>query len=277
MSDRQHNIGRLTRTGRSIGSPGVTLLAFADETRAPKPVCVRAPACHHLLRSQAAAVNHLPFRRIAMPDVTWTIEGSEFAHCNCDYGCPCQFNARPTHGDCHAVIAVDIGKGHHGDTKLDGLKFAAVAKWPGAIHEGKGHILPIVDERASPEQREAILRIMSGQDTEPGATVFQVFSTTFEKVHEPVFARIEFGADVDKRTARLNVAGVVEARGEPIRNPITGDEHRARIDLPHGFEYALAEVGRGWAHASGPVALDLNDSHAHFVHLHMNQSGLVRA
>jgi hypothetical protein len=40
--------------------------------------------------------------------------------------------------------------------KLDGLRIAATAAWPGAIHMGHGEILPIVDERATPEQREAL-------------------------------------------------------------------------------------------------------------------------
>jgi hypothetical protein len=159
---------------------------------------------------------------------------------------------------------------------LDGLKIAAIAVWPGAIHEGHGQVLPIVDERATPEQREALLRIMSGLDTEPGATFFQVFSTTFEKVHDPVFAKIDFKIDVDGRRASLKVPELVEARGEPIRNPVTGDEHRARFDLPSGFEYAVAEVGRGWAKASGTIPLNLEDSHAHFAHLHMTQSGVIR-
>jgi hypothetical protein len=211
-----------------------------------------------------------------MTDTQWTIQGREFAHCNCAYGCPCQFNARPTHGDCRAVIAVDIEHGHHGTTKLDGLRIAGVASWPGAIHEGHGQILPIVDERASPEQREALLRIMSGLDTEPGATFFQVFSTTFEKVHDPVFTTIDLEIDVDGRLAKLNVPGIVEARGEPIKNPVTGADHRVRIDLPQGFEYTIAEVGRGWADAFGQIPLKLEDSHTHLARLHLSQSGVVR-
>jgi hypothetical protein len=210
-----------------------------------------------------------------MPATEWTIQGREFVHCNCDYGCPCQFNSRPTRGNCHAVLAVEIETGHHGSTRLDGLRIAAVVAWPGAIHEGRGHILPVVDERATPEQRESLLRIMSGQDTEPGATFFQVFSTTYEKVHDPVFARIDLEVDVDARTARLQVPGVIDARGEPIRNPVTGEAHQARIDLPQGFEYSLAEVGRGWATTSGPIVHNLQDSHAHFARLHMNQSGVM--
>lgn len=211
-----------------------------------------------------------------MTETNWTIKGSEFIHCNCAYGCPCQFNARPTHGDCKAVLAVHIEEGHHGSTKLDGLNVAAVVSWPGAIHEGRGHIVPIVDERASPQQREALLRIMSGQDTEPGATFFQVFSTTYEKVHDPVFKQIDLTVDVDGRSAKLNVPGLIEARGEPIKNPVTGADHRARIELPGGFEYTVTEVGRGWAKTSGQIPLSLDNSHAHFSRLHMTQNGVVQ-
>ena len=210
-----------------------------------------------------------------MPDTNWTIEGREFVSCNCAYGCPCQFNSRPTHGSCHAVVAVDIDGGHHGDTRLDGLRMAAIVAWPGAIHEGHGEVVPVVDERATPEQREALLRIMSGEDTEPGATFFQVFSTTYEKVHDPVFARIDLEVDVDGRTARIKVPGMIDARGEPIINPVSGNPHRARIDLPQGFEYAVAEVGRGWVKTSGPIEHDLQDTHAHFARLQMNQSGVI--
>ncbi|MXQ13530.1 DUF1326 domain-containing protein [Microvirga makkahensis] len=211
-----------------------------------------------------------------MPDVTWTIKGREFIHCNCDYGCPCQFNARPSHGHCHAVAGIEIAEGYHGNTKLDGLKVACVLAWPGAIHEGRGHATPIVDGRATPEQREALLRIMSGEDTEPGATFFQVFASTYEKVNDPIFARIDLEIDVDGRTARLRVPGVIDARGEPILNPVTGQPHQARINLPNGFEYTVAEIGRGWGTATGAIELNLEDSHAHFAHLHMTGSGVVR-
>jgi hypothetical protein len=211
-----------------------------------------------------------------MPDTQWTIEGREFTNCNCAYGCPCQFNARPTHGSCHAVFGIDIDTGHHGDTRLDGLRIAAIVAWPGAVHEGRGRAVPVVDERATPRQREALLRIVTGEDTEPGATIFQVYATTYEKVHDPVFARIELEVDVDGRSARIEVPGLIEARGEPILNPVTGKAHRARIDLPHGFEYAVAEIGRGWSKTSGPLALDIQDAHAHFAPIRLSQSGVVR-
>ena len=210
-----------------------------------------------------------------MAGVKWTIKGREFNNCSCAYGCPCQFNALPTYNYCKAIVGIEINKGHHGKTKLDGLKVAAALAWPGPIHHGKGEAVIIIDQRASPAQREALLRILSGQDTEPGATIFQVFSTTLEKVHDPVFAPIEFEIDIGARKARL-AAKLIESRGEPILNPVTKQEHRVRINLPHGFEYVIAEAGRGWSKTSGPLKFSLEDSHAHFANLHMTQSGVVR-
>lgn len=210
-----------------------------------------------------------------MSDVKWTIKGQEFVNCNCDYGCPCQFSANPTHGDCRAVAMFRVDEGRHGNTKLDGLAFGMIAKWPGAIHEGHGEITPIVDEKASPEQREAILRIMSGEDTEPGATVFQVFSTTMEKVHDPIFTRINFELDVDGRMATLNVPGLIESRGESLANQVTGEPLRSRINLPEGFEYDTCEVARGWTETHGEMAFSLTDTHAHLAKMNMTQRGVA--
>ena len=186
-------------------------------------------------------------------DTHWFIKGREFVHCNCAYGCPCQFNALPTAGHCQAVAGVMIDNGVHGQTDISGLAIAMVVAWPGPIHEGKGQVVPIVDAQADEAQRDALLRIMSGLDTVPGATFFQVFATTYEKVENPVFAPIELAVDIDGRRASLRVEGWIDARGEPIANPVTGEEHRARINLPHGFEYETCEVGRGWATTQGPV------------------------
>lgn len=206
----------------------------------------------------------------------WEIQGTELINCNCAYGCPCQFNAPPTKGFCEAMGAISIERGHFGDVKLDALKIGVVFHWPGPIHEGKGHCQPIVDERASPAQREALLKIMSGQETEPFATMFSVFASTIEKVYDPIFTAIDFDVDVDARQGKVHVEGVFDLVGRPIRNPVTGTEHRARIDLPHGFEYELAEVGSASSRSSGALKVDLKDSYAQFARLHLNNKGVVR-
>jgi hypothetical protein len=210
-----------------------------------------------------------------MTDTKWTIHGKEFANCNCSYGCPCQFNAPPTHGKCWAVIGIQIEQGNHGDVPLDGLKLAGIFKYPGAIHMGNGEALPIVDKRANAVQRDSLLRIMSGQDTRPGATMFQVFFSMLSKMYDPVFAEIDFAVDIDKRRARLNVPGYIEQRGEPIVNPVTGAEHRIRIEPVGRFEFKVAEIGRGWTKTSGPITYELEDSYGQFAELHLCQDGIV--
>jgi hypothetical protein len=206
----------------------------------------------------------------------WEIKARELVNCNCDYGCPCQFNARPTHGKCEAAVAMEIDEGHYGDIKLDGLRMGGIFQWPGAIHEGRGKCQPFVDERADAKQREALLKIMSGQDTAPMATMFAVYFSTLEKVFDPIFAPIDFDVDVEGRKGRFAVAGLIETRGEPIKNPVSGAEHRARIDLPHGFEYEIAEMGSGSTKTEGNVKLDLKASYGQFAHLHLNNQGVVR-
>ncbi len=208
-----------------------------------------------------------------MTTIDWSIKGREFVNCNCDYGCPCQFNALPTHGDCRAVLGFQIDEGHHGDTRLDGLQAAMVVSWPGPIHKGNGTMLVIIDEQANEEQRQALLRIMQGEDTEEMATMWWVYSAMCPNKLEPLFKPIEFEVDVKERTGRLTVPDLIVMVGEPIRNPVTGDVHQARIDLPHGFEYSIAEIGSATATVKGPIPMDLKDSYGQFAELHLSNTG----
>lgn len=206
----------------------------------------------------------------------WRIKGREFVNCNCELGCPCQFMGRPTRGNCGAFAAVHIDEGFFGGTRLDGLSFAMTLQWPGAIHEGNGQGQAFVDERANPEQRDALMAILSGETSDPGATFFNVFASTLTKMHEPVFCPIEFTCDVEGRQATIKVADVIESSGEPIKNPITGEAHRARIDLPHGFEYAVAEVASGRTVARAGIPLEFEGSHSHLSHLDIGPHGIFR-
>ncbi len=210
-----------------------------------------------------------------MGTVKWLVRCREFANCNCSYGCPCQFNAPPTHGDCRAAVGYQIDEGYFGEIKLAGLRTAGLYSWPGAIHEGNGTMQLIIDERADPKQREALLKIMTGQETEEMATVWWVFATMCPTKLEPLFKRIEFEVDVDNRRARLVVRGVLEAVGEPIRNPVTGAEHRVRIDMPHGFEYRLAEIGSGTTKSTGAIKLDLKSTYGQFARINLSHAGVV--
>ena len=207
----------------------------------------------------------------------WELKGRELINCTCEYGCNCQFNALPDKGHCHAVAGIAIDEGHYGETRLDGLRIAAIFKWPAAIHEGNGEAIAFVDERADPAQREALLKIMTGQDTAPFATMFAVFASTVVTMHAPVFPKIDIEIDVDARRGRVVVPDYVEMSGRPIRNPVSGADTRAQIVLPDGFEYELAEIGSASTRTTGPVRVEIDDKYAQFARLHLNNDGVVRS
>lgn len=210
-----------------------------------------------------------------MAMVEWYVKAREFANCNCSYGCPCQFNARPTHDNCRAAVGYQIDEGRFGEVTLGGLRAAGLYTWPGAVHEGNGTMQLVIDERADNKQRDALLKIMTGQETREMGTMWWVYAAMCPTKLAPLFKPIDFTVDVEGRRARLVVADVVETVGEPIRNPVTGAEHRARIDLPHGFEYRLAEIGSGTTKADGEIKLDLRNSYGQFANIHLSHMGVI--
>ena len=210
-----------------------------------------------------------------MSTVAWSIEGPHLVNCNCAYGCPCQYVALPTDGTCKAAVAWRIDKGHFGDTRLEGLFAVNLYSWPGPIHRGNGSMQSVIDERANGAQRKALAAIMQGEGADAGSTMLQIYRSMCSNYHEPVFKRIELELDMESRTARVSVPGVLETTVEPLKNPVSGAAHRARIDLPMGKEFRIAEVASGTTKASGVIPLDFAKSHAHFANATLTSAGLV--
>ena len=96
-------------------------------------------------------------------------------------------------------------------------------------------------------------------------------------MHDPGFVPIEFEVDVEARRGRLRVPGYVEMHGEPIRSLVDGSEIRARINLPDGFEYEVAEIGSGTSRSISPMVLEHAASYCQFAHLHLDSHGVVRS
>ena len=160
-----------------------------------------------------------------------------------------------------------------GKVKLDGLRAVTMAIWPGAVHEGNGTMQMVIDERADAKQRDALAKILTGQETEDMATMWWVYAAMSPKKLPPIYAKIDFEIDVDGRSARLEVPNMISAKGEPIRNPVTGAQHRVRIDFPESFEYKLGEIGSGASKVTGALPMELKDSWGLFARLHLGHKG----
>src|SRR5258708_38983271 len=109
-----------------------------------------------------------------MARVDWRLKGEWIKNCNCAFGSPCDFNARPTNGNCKGLVGMHVTAGHFGDVKLDGLNFFATVAFPGPLHEGNGALQVIIDERAPAAQREALVVMLAGQNPAEG-TILRIF------------------------------------------------------------------------------------------------------
>ena len=207
-------------------------------------------------------------------NIDWHIKGKQFGNCNCNYGCPCQFNAPPTDNYCHGMGAFLIEEGFFGDTDMSGVRSVSMLKWPGPIHEGKGQMQIIIDKDLTTNQQKAIQSIMYGEDTEPMATAFSMYASTMEKIHEPLFKHIELNIDLESRRCNLHAEDIISTTTEPISNPITGEEHRATIGLPNGMEFREAEMASGSSKATAAFKTDFKDTYAQIALLNLTPKGI---
>src|SRR5262245_55577386 len=115
-----------------------------------------------------------------MANSTWRISGQYFEACSCDSVCPCPTSglaARPTRGFCDAGLVFHIERGSYGATALDGLSFAVLLHTPGPMIAGNWTVGRVLDERATPEQRDALTAICSGREGGPMAAVGPLVGT----------------------------------------------------------------------------------------------------
>ena len=167
----------------------------------------------------------------------WFFDADYLQSCNCDYGCPCEFSAPPTAGFCEGMGAWRIERGEYDGLSLDGLGLGFAAKWPGAIHEGNGTVCLFVDDKASAEQREALIAIGSGQ---AGGLPFEILTTTFTTFLDPQFASFDFKIDGIQSSVRIG-GDRFRIALEPIKNPVTKEPEQVAVNHGTGFIFKTAE------------------------------------
>ena len=158
----------------------------------------------------------------------WRLNGKVLIACNCDWGCPCNFNARPSRGDCEGGWIWMIDQGHVKDVSLDGLGLALFADWPGAIHEGGGRAAAYVDDRASDAQRNALTSVVRGELGGP----WGLFAKTYQ-LAEPDRARFE--VHMADHQSHAKIGELIELELQTIRNPVTQAEVHPEVVLPEGL------------------------------------------
>ena len=186
-------------------------------------------------------------------NIQWQMRGRGYEFCNCDFGCGCNFGGFPNSkdGSCHALVGMHIDSGVCGGVVLDGVKCAALVKWPKAIHEGNGKCAFIVDPSTSDAQIDALAKIFSGN---LGGLPWELLGPTMQVVALEK-AKITISGSGVKST--FSIDGIGEGRGGSFKNPVTGEDHAAIVDLPTGFIWTRGNCGQGSFKAkAGDVSLE---------------------
>ena len=169
----------------------------------------------------------------------WSMKGSIFAGCSCDWGCPCNFDVPPTNGRCNGGYVWHVDEGRYGDVPLADVKFTWLCMAPGPLHEGNVTTTIIIDEGASEPQREAIRTLFEGNGAGLPFDILAAVTGSTETVVAPIETKID-GINTE---ARIGGGELYELALARIKNPVTGDDEELYLDKPTGFTSRRAELG----------------------------------
>ena len=202
------------------------------------------------------------------------VKGRKFSNCNWTIAAPASAMRCRATAIAATIAVLDVGPGSPRHDAARRAPRRGVPRWPGPIRERQREGGQRHRRSAAPAQREALLRILRGEVTWPFATIFDVFASTCDRLHEPLLADIEFELDIAAARARAGSRASSSARRTQL-NSVTGAEHRIRIVQPNGFEFAEAEIGRASRKPKGRSPMSCRH-YGRFAEIHLCQNGIVR-
>lgn len=115
------------------------------------------------------------------------------------------------------AAAWHFDKGTIDGVDVSGLTLGAMALVPGNILEGNWRAVAVVDERATPEQEEAILNVFTGKLGGPVADIVKLIGEVVAVERAPILF------EADKGKGRLKIGESVDAVMVPYESPHTGE------------------------------------------------------
>jgi len=182
--------------------------------------------------------------------VAWSLKGSYIETCSCDLICPCNatFDHGATYDYCRVTLVFNIRDGEIEGTDMGGMKVAAIADTPKVMTDGNWKLGVFIDESASEEQADKLVRVFSGQLGGPMAglaplvgEMLGVERAPIEIVDDGVRHSVRVGDAIDFEIEDIVPFGV--ETGEPVR--FQGMFH------PVGSNLTIAEATRSKINAFG--------------------------
>jgi hypothetical protein len=143
----------------------------------------------------------------------WWARGLLFENCNCQLVCPghMHFSQLCTHERCKGYWAIRFDDGSFGEASLAGVKAVIVYDTPQHMIDGNWIEGLIIDEAASPQQRQAVEMILSGRAGGPWEKLAQFVGRRLDTKFMP----IQIVEDADSK--QVTIAGMLKAAIKHIR------------------------------------------------------------
>jgi hypothetical protein len=143
--------------------------------------------------------------------MAYQLEGKLLEVCNCNVLCPCWIGEDPDNGTCDTVVAYHIDQGAINGTDVSGLTLVLVAYIPGNILQGNWRVAVFVDDKATPQQQEALLNVWTGKLGGPVADLAKLVGEVVTVQRAPISFTVEEGEGT------LKIGDVVDTVMSPYK------------------------------------------------------------
>ncbi|HEU0247493.1 MAG TPA: DUF1326 domain-containing protein [Gaiellaceae bacterium] len=174
--------------------------------------------------------------------MAYWIEGDYFDACSCTVSCPCIFLNPATEDFCDNFFAWHISRGEMDGVDLAGLNVAMAVHSPKQMQDGNWKVVLYLDERANPEQADALQAIFGGQAGGHFASLAPLVGEVAGVIATSIVVDKTDGA------RRIEVHDALEMRVEELGEE-TGEEAMVFTDapfmaVPQGLRQARSEMVR---------------------------------
>lgn len=205
----------------------------------------------------------------------WSFNATIIEACSCPMFCPCYFNSQPAghvghegHGGmkhfCKFNMAYKVNKGHHGDVKLNGVKFWVTGDLGSEFDDGQmdwAHVT--FDKSMTQEQRDAVAEIL-GKIYPVKWDSFTIGEGTidqWEASNNAAHATLDGG-----KTAEIKLTRVLGMTDDPV---VIGNLKYWGVPRNDGFVLMPSEVQ---AYRTGDKAFEFKGTNGFMITLDFNSN-----
>jgi len=143
--------------------------------------------------------------------MAYQLEGSLLEVCTCKVICPCWVGEDPDGGQCDGIVAYHVDRGTVDGVDVSGRTFVLLAHIPGNVLKGNWRAVVYLDDKATPQQQEALLNAFTGKLGGPLADQAQLIGEVVAVERAPIDFRVEKGKGT------LKIGDGIEAELEPLQ------------------------------------------------------------